>query len=112
MKKHIMIAAALLAATPTKARDAVQDDGNELLTLCDSGYDFNQGMCLGYIRGLSVGVDTMLTLQDKKICYPLNITVGQMRDVVAAYIRRNPGKRHESNLILFMRATVEAWPCP
>lgn len=111
MKKHLMIAAALLTATLIKARDVASDDGNELLSLCDSWYDFNQGMCLGYIRGLSVGVDTMLALQGKKICYPPNITVGQMGDVVSAYIKRNPAKRHESNLILFMRATTEAWPC-
>ena len=107
-----MILAAICSTPTASARDFVSDDGNELLTLCNSGYDFSQGMCLGYVRGLSVGVDMMLALQDKKICYPSNITVGQMKDVVAAYIRRNPDKRHESNLILFMRATIEAWPCP
>lgn len=111
MKKHIMILAALLIANPAKAGEVVKDNGNELLELCNSSNQYERGMCLGYIRGLSVGVETMLSFQNKKICYPAGVTVGQMQDVVVSYIERNPAKRHEISILLFMRAINEAWPC-
>lgn len=111
MKKHIMILAALLASTPLQARETVSDDGNELLGYCTDSSYFMQGMCLGYVRGLDAGVAALVQYADLTICRPDNVTVGQIKDVILAYIRRHPAKRHEGNVLLSMYAQVEAWPC-
>jgi hypothetical protein len=110
MKKHLMIIGALLAATPAEAR-VVTDDGNELLEVCTRDDYFSQGYCLGYIRALSDGVDMVLYTGNQKICYGDNVTIGQIRDVVIDYVKRNPAKRNKNAMVLVSWALAEAWPC-
>jgi len=112
MKNIISAALAVcLVASPVQAREFAVDDGNDLLSTCNSGEYYNQGYCLGYIRGLSLGVDAVLETGKKKICYPENVTMGQLRDVVIAYIRRNPAERNKNAMVLVAFASSDAWPC-
>lgn len=111
MFKYAIAAALLFAATPANARETVTDDGNELLDICSKEGYFSQGYCLGYIRALSSGVDMLLYTNKQRICYGPNITIGQVRDVVLAYLRRNPAKRNENAMVLVSWASAEAWPC-
>ena len=110
MKKHLMIIGALLAAPPAEAR-VVTDDGNELLEVCTRDDYFSQGYCLGYIRALSDGMDMILAMDNKQVCYGDNVTIGQIRDVVIDYVKCNPAKRNKNAMVLVSWALAEAWPC-
>ena len=109
--KRLIIIAALCSASPAEGREVANDDGKEILSLCESSYDFSKGMCLGYVRGIATTTDILMQMNDRHLCFPKSVTVGQMRDVVIAYIRRNPAQRHEGATLLYMRAINEAWPC-
>lgn len=64
---------------------------------------YAQGMCAGKVMavaGLATG-----------ICYPSEVTVGQMIRVVARYIDERPARLHENFLILAREALRQAWPC-
>lgn len=112
MKKLILIATALCLPAPAYAETSIQDDGNEILTYCDeSATGITRGVCLGYIQGLWAGLDMMLAMNDRKMCIPKSVTLGQVRDVTVSYIRRNPATRHEGSMILFARALSEVWAC-
>lgn len=109
-----LVAAALagcLVASPVQAREVAIDDGNELLSICGEDDAFSRGYCLGYIRGLTIGVDYLLVTKDAKICYPDGVTWGQIKDVAVSYIRRNPAKRADRAIFLVGLASAEAWPC-
>lgn len=111
-KISILCAAALIGASmPAQARETAVDDGNDLLQTCDTDTSTSRGYCLGYIRGLSSGVDAVLATSKQYICYPHGVTIGQVRDVVVAFVRNNPGKRHENALVLVSWASAQAWPC-
>lgn len=111
MFKYLIAAALLVTATPASARETAVDDGNDLLDVCTKDDYFSQGYCLGYIRALSSGVDAILATNKQQICYRQGITIGQIRDVVVSYIRRNPAKRNENAMVLVSWASAEAWPC-
>lgn len=111
MLKYLIAAAVALTPTAAEARDVAVDDGNDLLDVCSKTDYYSQGYCLGYIRALSSGVDAVLATSNQKICYGQGVTIGQIRDVVVAYIRRNPAKRNENAMVLVSWASVEAWPC-
>lgn len=111
MFKYIAPLAMALSSTPAMARDVAVDDGNDLLQVCSQSGIYMEGYCLGYIRGVSLGADWTLLMKDKRICYSDNITMSQLRDVIVAYIRRNPNTRNENVLLLVIKASLEAWPC-
>jgi hypothetical protein len=113
--KNILTAALagslVMLSTPVKAREVAVDDGNDMLTVCNKPDSYSEGYCLGYIRALSTGVDVYLTTRKEKVCYGTNVTIGQLRDVVVDYVRRNPAKRDEQAITLVLLASAEAWPC-
>ena len=45
-------------------------------------------------------------------CRPEAATVGQVRDVVVAYLKAHPESRHGESIGLIVNALLEAWPCP
>lgn len=45
-------------------------------------------------------------------CSPGASTANQKRDVFIAYLKANPQSRHLGSPLLFMRAIMEAFPCP
>lgn len=109
--KKLLISALLFASTPAQAREVAVDDGNDMLTICNKSDSYSVGFCTGYIRALSTGVDIIMAEKDLKVCYGENVTIGQIRDVVVDYTRRNPAKRNESAIVLVAYASAEAWPC-
>ena len=117
MIKKIIIGAVITAAmvmipAPVFA-NTVRDDGNEWLTKCVDDSYTNQGWCLGYTQSLSHGADMVeLTLKSKVYCWgSRTVTVGQMRDIMKAYLYRNPAKRSDQMMFVYFDAMKEAFPC-
>jgi hypothetical protein len=115
--KKILIGAAITAALvliPTKAGAAsAQDNGNEWLGACGSGSHGQEMWCLGYTQGLSHGYD-MLAAYSKVNLYctgSKSVTIGQLRDIMRNYLYRNPAKRSDSMMMVYIGSMQESFPC-
>lgn len=116
--KKIIITALLTAAlvaipTPVLSATTMRDDGNEWLSNCNDNSYTDQGWCLGYIQGLNHGYD-MLSMTKKLDYFCLGsrqLTLGQMRDIVKTYLYRNPAKRSDAMMIIYIASMQEAFPC-
>ena len=64
---------------------------------------YAQGLCAGKVEAIAVFATG--------ICYPAEVTVGQMIRVVVRYIDERPARLHENFLILADEAMRAAWPC-
>lgn len=115
--RKIIIAALLTAAlclipAPVFAQN-VRDDGNEWLSKCnDDSYTY-QGWCVGYTQALSHGYDVMALMTGKQsYCQGSRyVTMGQMRDMIRAYLNRNPAKRSDVMMLIYINTMKEAFPC-
>ncbi len=86
---------------PTSAQEPFTEirraTGNEMLEMCRGG-NTEQGVCFGYIVGLSDGIAVLQMSLGKHwqpICKPRKVTSHQLRDVVVKYLDDHPEKRHE-----------------
>lgn len=95
--------ALLVMATPC-AWAAKYVDGNNLFSAVSSGA--KRPYALGFVLGVNDALD--LTL----VCAPPEVKVEQLLDVVSAYLRDNPAKRHMPAVDLVYLALVDVYPCP
>lgn len=95
--------------------------GNALLTHCHASNTFDQDFCVGYIIGVADLVGNQQTYDDSRgnpmwrlrtVCFPNEITVGQIQDVVIKYLIENREKRAEPAAQLVVAALIKAWGCP
>ena len=108
----------VLSLSPTPAH-ANFVNGNGLYDDCksdktDSLYHVKQSACLSYIQGIVDGVDLENNYHksERYYCLPKNVTMGQIRDVVAQFLESNPAKRHLPAAILVVVSLEEVFPCP
>jgi Rap1a immunity proteins len=101
MKKLLLIT---LAVTTSMAQ-AEYLSGNDLLTRLNSEGIADRGFALGYIAGVSDGLEDIL------VCAPTGSTTGQARDIVWQYLRINPQSRHQGAALLVVEALQRVWPC-
>lgn len=110
-----LIAAAALAfaafSAPGVAGDTIDDTGNDLLSMCSSEDIADQFMCLGYVRGLWAGADTLFVSKDITLCLPDTVKLGQMRDLIVLWLQRHPAERSKHAIITTMLAMNDAWAC-
>ena len=132
MKDILCCASAALAfaALPSVAQVGANLTGNEIYEACNSADDLaKQGFCVGYIDGVVEGmrwgaavpliragtakgeVDSLASMF-LGFCIPEGATLGQYRDVMVGYLRRNPQDRHNSARLLMQLALSEAFRCP
>ena len=107
IKKLVTITAlAMLLGSPTSY--AVFVLGNTLVEKCESDNFYDQGMCTGFVLGVS-------DINDRKFsCPPQNGTVSdaQMVKVVRKYLEEHPEKLHNTGHLLVGTALYQAFPCP
>ena len=109
----IVVAAWTLFPTPALAKNETAT-GNQLLQTCtDDGLSGEAFTCLAYIEGVvdSTQFYASLNLLNRTICAPKGVTLGQMQDIVIAYLRANPGTRHLPSVYLITLSMREAFPC-
>lgn len=80
--------------------------GNKLLSFIDSAKPEQNTLALGYVIGIADGFD-----RAGGICTPPDATAGQLRDVVAAYLRAYPERRHIEAAASVVVALTAAFGC-
>ena len=73
--------------------------------MLSKGYveSFQEGECLGLIRGLSIA--------DPRVCTPSGVTFGQLVRVAVAYLDARPARHHEAFADLALESLRQAFPC-
>ena len=112
MLKYIIAASLALTPMAARAQVVVPDNGNEILKNCRETDYFSQGLCYGYIRGISHTLDAWATANKvTPYCRPDKVTFQQLRDVVVSYVEAYPAKRTLPSALLVAQAESAAWPC-
>jgi len=83
--------------------------GNELFNYCKGNADFNSGICLGFIVGVSDAASEMKALD---YCPPNSVTIEQAIDTVKKTLTDHPEVRHYSAASTTIAALRFAFPCP
>lgn len=109
MITRIVIAVAVLFASPVWSASGGFDSGNDLFNRC-VGSDALPAYCIGYTTGVA---DTLGSgpLYDFAACLPDRVSKGQIRDIVVKYLQDNPQERHYAAVGLTAKALSLAFPC-
>ena len=116
MKKKLIIGAIITAALvliPTRANASTTNTGNQYLSYCKPNNAHGEEMwCLGYTQALD-HTATMLSMMVEKeyFCPNGTYTIGQTRDIIKSYLYRNPAKRSDIMMLVYIDAMKEAFPC-
>jgi len=87
--------------------------GNDLYAACTST-DFGQfNLCLGYLQGVSAGIQTdrMLAKVSRPFCLREQVTLGQLKDVVVTFMQSDPAVRDQYAAGIVEVALIKAFPC-
>jgi Rap1a immunity proteins len=104
MNRLLVLIVAAMMASPADALT-----GAELWKDCqEEKADFSSGLCMGYILGISVMLETLTA----EYCRPAGSTNGQIVDVVKRHLEDHPHERHLSAADLITTALSENFPCP
>lgn len=111
-----LIAIALAGAPASlSAQDAFgTDTGNELLVTCESTSTASNAYCIGFIKGVLVTERGLARLPNAPFtapCIPEGVTMGQLKDIVVAYLKERPQERHWQGWSLVHNAANNAFPC-
>ena len=103
--------------TPTPATERPQPihTGNDLYRACtpDVTGDTTPAnlQCLLYIGDVSLGEKVVkFRKADGGNCFPQGVTLEQIKDIVFAYLRDTPGRRHINATNLTVEAIIQAFP--
>jgi hypothetical protein len=111
-KVALALAAGLALGLPAPAFPAFSD-GNKMLKDCEGQESpFVSGVCLGQLWGIVDGYELLTVTEKKAFCRPSGVSGTQLKDVVVAYLRSHPDRRHLGAPQLMLLALNEAWPCP
>lgn len=97
-----VVLAALVMTTAAQA--GTFWDGNTLYNKLNSN-TVDQMHAMGYIMGVADALDTVT------ICAPLNITAGQINDMMKNYLENYPAVRHLAADSLISLVLGRMWPC-
>ncbi|WP_425495018.1 Rap1a/Tai family immunity protein [Pandoraea commovens] len=101
----------VIAAAPTiAATSSVAYSGNDLMSNCDD-QGVNRSFCLGFISGVVNGANVMQTREQRVICVPSGVTVGQLTDIVVRALRTHPESRHMDAGFLTLVGVATTFPC-
>ena len=81
--------------------------GNNLYDKLNDQDTLNRVQAYGYVMGV---YDVYVNVT---FCPPteVGITVGQVKDMIHAWLRANPNQRHRNAEVLVNEAFKQAWPC-
>jgi hypothetical protein len=87
--------------------------GSKLLALCKSISPSERSQCVGFVAG---ALDVHATYQNKGavpriVCVPVGVALGELVDIVAAFLMENRQSAETSAATLVLTAVQAAWPC-
>jgi hypothetical protein len=88
----------------------VFESGNSLIEYCRDTSKVGKAYCYGYIAGVADAMEGD-PLLGWRTCLPDGVTVGQIGDVVKAWLGSHPEDRHFVADELVDEALAEAFPC-
>jgi hypothetical protein len=96
--------------------DAGFYSGNDLYDVCTAergskAYVEKTYECVAYVAGAVDAFNTTREANGLKSCIPAGVTISQLKDVTANFLRDNPADRNRSASALVFAATRKAWPC-
>ena len=106
MKKSILAVLFVMLFSSPALCEKQFVSGKQLLVNCESGVDYAEGNCTGYISGV---FDNSITIN--KQCLPQNATAGKRVKVVEEYLKEHPERLHTIASVLVQAAINEAFPC-
>jgi len=86
-----------------QSNDPIATSGVELIGWCEEPVSV---YCRGYLMAVAD------TLKDhRRLCFPANTTVGEMRRTFLLWTKKNPFRMNERASVLLDHAYRGAWPC-
>jgi|HubBroStandDraft_2_1064218.scaffolds.fasta_scaffold48379_5 hypothetical protein len=121
-----MVVAVLSLQIPHVVPPNTQDSisfftGNDLLRHCEHSDASSSARCMGYIVGAVDMIGGLQSSSDRSgdemwrfrsVCFPKQMDVNQVTDVVVKFLKENPEKRHQPASMLITIALIKAWGCP
>ena len=84
--------------------------GNDFLRVCEKGpADIVSGLCVGYVWGVTDGVD--LVRVSREFCPGPEVTIGQRLHIVLKFINDHPETSDARTDLLILAAMNDAFPC-
>lgn len=109
MKKILIILSFTLGLTT--AAQAGFEDGNNLYEFCqDTDTNWKSAVCSGYITAVSDMLENGHPFTAMQACIP-NVSRQQLIDIVVAWFRDNPERRHYLASGEVTYALMQAFPC-
>ena len=107
-----LIAAMLLIGASHGAMAGFQN-GNTLLTACESENYAEQGRCHGYMEAAHDAYRTAAAWHgfEPNICMSVGVSSNQLQKVFVKYANENPESLHYSASNLVLLAYIKAFPC-
>lgn len=107
MRTALFLVAALLSGTA----QAASYSGNELLSQLN-GQDMQRLAAIRYIKGAWDGIElTQQLTEQRAICVPKEVLVGQVVEIVGGRLSKSPEIRHEEAAIFVYTSLLVTWPC-
>lgn len=125
--KHDILAASVVMACALLTQPARAEfvSGNTLYEWCSARpgsvtFYQDESSCREYILGVHDALESagylfaaFAEMDDpfEMVCVPPRVQAGQLKEVVATYLRNNPAPRHEGAAMQVMLALRAAYPC-
>tara|TARA_B110000438_G_C15381225_1_gene464857 strand:- start:304 stop:534 length:231 start_codon:yes stop_codon:yes gene_type:complete len=72
----------------------------------------SQGICLGYIMGLTdAEVDMRTSFGVKTSCIPDEVQIPQLKEILIKYLKKYPEDWHYKTSSMFFISMMETFPC-
>jgi hypothetical protein len=70
------------------------------------------GWCFGLMDGVTKTMLIMGKTETSKVCLPKNgIFAKQSMRIITSYLEKNPALLHEDEVVLTIKALIDAYPC-
>ncbi len=89
-------------------------DGIELLSRCSdpgNGPFVVRGYCMGYLSGIADAMDAGIEINGYSVCFPEDVTVGDLRHAVVRWLSDNPQELRNNADVLVAEAFSVFFPC-
>ena len=86
-------------------------NGDKLYSACQSQSDKDQGVCLGYVMGITDALSSPNGLFGLSACPSKGVKVGALRDLAMKFLVEHQAKRQFAAATLLTEALAEGFPC-